>query len=48
MSENDSHDYHPTIHDLPSSERPRERLLREGPTALSTASCWRLSFGWAR
>ena len=26
-----------TVHDLPSSDRPRERLLRLGPEALSTA-----------
>ena len=44
MSENDSHDYHPTIHDLPSSERPRERLMREGPTALSTAELLAIIF----
>jgi DNA repair protein RadC len=29
-------DYNPTIKDLPSSERPRERLLHYGPGALST------------
>jgi DNA repair protein RadC len=28
--------YNPTIKDLPSSERPRERLLHHGVTALST------------
>jgi DNA repair protein RadC len=37
MSEVDNHRYHPTIRDLPCSERPRERLLREGATVLSTA-----------
>ena len=30
-------EYHPTIKDLPSSERPRERLQNYGPGALSTA-----------
>jgi DNA repair protein RadC len=29
--------YNPTIKELPSSERPRERLLHYGPNALSTA-----------
>jgi DNA repair protein RadC len=28
-------EYHPTIKELPSSERPRERLLHYGPGALS-------------
>ena len=32
----DAH-YHPTILELPSSERPRERLLYYGANALSTA-----------
>lgn len=31
----DDHTY--TIHDMPSAERPRERLLHQGPDALSTA-----------
>src|SRR5579863_891143 len=30
-------EYHPTIHDLPADERPRERLVRYGPRALSAA-----------
>ena len=30
-------DYNPTIKDLPSSERPRERLLHHGAGSLSTA-----------
>ncbi len=30
-------EYYPTIKDLPSSERPRERLLHYGPGALSNA-----------
>lgn len=30
-------EYHPTIHDLPSDERPRERLRSHGPRALSHA-----------
>lgn len=29
--------YHVTIHDMPSGERPRERLQHYGPEALSTA-----------
>jgi len=29
--------YHPTIKDMPLPERPRERLARLGPSALSTA-----------
>lgn len=32
-----SSDSQPTMHDLPLSERPRERLLENGPQALSTA-----------
>ena len=31
-------EYHPTIHDMPTDERPRERLKHYGPKALSTAS----------
>jgi DNA repair protein RadC len=30
-------EYHPTIHDMPTEERPRERLQHYGPKALSTA-----------
>src|SRR5438477_2245906 len=30
-------EYHPTIHDMPTDERPRERLQHYGPQALSTA-----------
>src|SRR6266571_2092905 len=30
-------EYHPTIHDMPTDERPRERLQHYGPKALSTA-----------
>jgi DNA repair protein RadC len=30
-------DYHPRIRDLPSNDRPRERLEREGPAVLSNA-----------
>ena len=30
-------EYHPTIHDLPTDERPRERLRHYGPRALSNA-----------
>jgi DNA repair protein RadC len=29
--------YHPTMKEMPSTERPRERLRRYGPAALSTA-----------
>jgi DNA repair protein RadC len=37
-------DYHPTIRDLPSADRPRERLLRDGPMALSTAELLAIIF----
>src|SRR5256714_13152210 len=30
-------EYHPTIHDMPSDERPRERLKHYGPQALANA-----------
>ena len=30
-------EYHATVHDLPSDERPRERLQHYGPQALSNA-----------
>ncbi len=30
-------EYHPTIKELPSDERPRERLAHSGPSALNTA-----------
>ena len=30
-------EYHPTIHDMPSDERPRERLRNYGPQALANA-----------
>src|SRR5947208_9818927 len=30
-------EYHPTIHDRPTDERPRERLKHYGPKALSTS-----------
>ncbi len=30
-------EYHPTIHDMPNDERPRERLLNYGSQALSTS-----------
>ena len=33
----DHDDYHPTIKELPTGERPRERLLNYGPSALSNA-----------
>lgn len=44
MSDNGDREYHPTIHDLPQGERPRERLLREGATALSTAELLAIIF----
>jgi DNA repair protein RadC len=37
MSDQDLPHYHVTIHDMPSGERPRERLEHYGPEALSTA-----------
>ncbi|GAB4437197.1 MAG: DNA repair protein RadC [Anaerolineae bacterium] len=37
MSTDRSSHYHPTIHDFPLGERPRERLQYYGPTALSNA-----------
>lgn len=37
MSTESSANYHPTIHDFPLGERPRERLQYYGPTALSNA-----------
>ncbi|MCL4297900.1 MAG: DNA repair protein RadC [Anaerolineae bacterium] len=37
MSTESSTNYHPTIHDFPLGERPRERLQYYGPTALSNA-----------
>jgi DNA repair protein RadC len=37
MSTEPSVNYHPTIHDFPLGERPRERLQYYGPTALSNA-----------
>src|SRR5258707_3911501 len=30
-------EYHATVHDLPTDERPRERLQHHGPRALSNA-----------
>src|SRR5512143_4236031 len=44
MSTPDPIDYYPTIKDLPSGERPRERLIREGATALSTAELLAIIF----
>ncbi len=37
MNDQSSSHYHVTIHDMPSGERPRERLQNYGPEALSTA-----------
>jgi DNA repair protein RadC len=36
MADNSRVQYHLTIHDMPTSERPRERLQRAGAAALST------------
>jgi DNA repair protein RadC len=44
MSTPDSIDYYPKIKDLPSGDRPRERLIREGATALSTAELLAIIF----
>lgn len=44
MTEGDSDQYHPTIHDMPTGERPRERLIREGATSLSTAELLAIVF----
>lgn len=44
MSDNDDREYHLTIHDMPQGERPRERLLREGARALSTAELLAIIF----
>jgi DNA repair protein RadC len=44
MSDNGDRAYHLTIHDMPQGERPRERLLREGATALSTAELLAIIF----
>ena len=37
MSDQPPSHYHVTIHDMPTGERPRERLQHYGPEALSTA-----------
>lgn len=44
MSDADPIEYHPTIKDLPSADRPRERLIREGATVLSTAELLAIIF----
>ena len=44
MSTPDPIDYYPTIKDLPSGDRPRERLVRDGATALSTAELLAIIF----
>ena len=44
MSEETPLDYHPTIKDLPCSERPRERLIHAGATSLSTAELLAIIF----
>jgi DNA repair protein RadC len=37
VTDSQATEYHLTIHDMPTGERPRERLLHYGPEALSTA-----------
>jgi len=44
MSTPDPIDYYPTIKDLPSGDRPRERLIHDGATALSTAELLAIIF----
>src|SRR5512135_3298887 len=44
MSTPDRIDYYPTIKDLPSGDPPRERLIRDGATALSTAELLAIIF----
>ena len=44
MTEDNSDQYHPTIHDMPTGERPRERLIRGGATSLSTAELLAIIF----
>ena len=44
MSTPDPIDYYPTIKDLPCGDRPRERLIRDGATALSTAELLAIVF----
>ncbi len=44
MSDQEPIEYTPTIKDLPLSDRPRERLIRDGATALSTAELLAIIF----
>lgn len=44
MSAQEPIEYRPTIKDLPTGERPRERLVRDGATALSTAELLAIIF----
>ncbi len=44
MTDTDLIEYRPTIKDLPCADRPRERLLREGATVLSTAELLAIIF----
>jgi DNA repair protein RadC len=44
VNDSDPIEYHPTIKDLPSADRPRERLIREGATALSTTELLAIIF----
>jgi len=44
MSDQEPIEYRPTIKDLPLGDRPRERLIRDGATALSTAELLAILF----
>jgi DNA repair protein RadC len=44
MSISEPIEYHPTIKDFPAGERPRERLVRDGAAALSTAELLAIIF----
>ncbi len=44
MTDTNSSEYRPTIKDLPCADRPRERLIREGATVLSTAELLAIIF----
>ena len=44
MNTPDPIDYYPTIKDLPCNDRPRERLVHDGATALSTAELLAIVF----
>ncbi len=44
MSTSDPIDYYPMMRDLPCGDRPRERLIHDGATALSTAELLAILF----